>query len=243
MTNILKIGAVSSVVLALSGTASAALVSRGGGMVYDSTQDLTWLSDMNHAFTSGYAAANATDSFPHVETMILPSGRMGWSAANDWANGLVYGGFDDWRLPGLNPSDTSCLIERDLGTGVGVMHYGPGCSGGELSHLLVADLGAKADESVLDSNGDTAEQLANLALFSNVQRGTYWSATQWAPDTRYAWYFDAGDTFQGNQAKNAPYYALAVRTGDVAAVPEPQTLGLVLLALFAATRMRRPEWA
>lgn len=240
MKNVIKTGAVAAVVLALSGPSDAALVSRGGGMVYDTTQDLTWLVDMNYAVTSGYAAANATATFPHVETMITTGGRMGWSAANAWANGLVYGGYADWRLPGLNPSDTSCLLERDFGPGIGVLHYGPECSGGELSHLFVVDLGAKPNESVLDTNGDSAEQIANLALFSNVQRGIFWSGTEWAPGATFAMFFDAGDTFQGNQRKNAPYYALAVRTGDVAAVPEPQTLGLALVALFAAIRMRRP---
>ena len=243
MKDVLKTGAMAAVVLALSGAADAALVSRGGGMVYDTTQKLTWLADMNHAHTSGYAAANATAPFPHLQTTVKDFGAMGWSAANTWADSLEYGGFDDWRMPGLNASDTSCPIERDLGPGIGVVHYGQGCSGGELSHLFVVDLGTRPGESVLNVTGDTAEQVANLALFSNVQRARFWSATEWAPDTTLAWYLDAGDAFQGNQGKNAPFFALAVRTGDLVAVPEPQSLGLAMLALCAAIRVRRQRRA
>lgn len=241
MKNPFKTGAVAALVLALSGAADAALVSRGGGMVYDTTQNLTWLADMNHAGSSGYAAANATEPFPHRDTTIKVGGQMGWTAANAWAAGLTYGGFDDWRLPGLNPSDTSCPMEHDLGPDIGVLHYGQGCTGGELSHLFVVDLGNRPGESVLDTTGDSAEQIANLALFSNVPRSRIWSGTDKAAGTGLALYFDPGDAFQGNGGKGSPFFALAVRNGDVAAVPEPQTLALTLLALGAATGGRR-KW-
>ena len=45
--------AAAAAVLALSGAALAALVARGGGMIYDTTRNITWLADMNHARTSG----------------------------------------------------------------------------------------------------------------------------------------------------------------------------------------------
>lgn len=34
-------------------SAQAALVDRGSGMIYDTTRNITWLADMNHARTSG----------------------------------------------------------------------------------------------------------------------------------------------------------------------------------------------
>jgi hypothetical protein len=64
-------------------SASAALYDRGNGMIYDSTQNITWLQDANYAKTSGY------DS----------DGAMNWSQAKTWSDNLVYGGFSDWRLP------------------------------------------------------------------------------------------------------------------------------------------------
>ena len=214
--------------VALSGAAQAALIDRGGGMIYDTTRNITWLADMNNASTSG-----------HTGPGVNATGRMTWAAATDWANNLVYGGFSDWRLPTLNPSDTSCTG----GFGVGIGHN---CTGGELSGLFVTDLGNKAQESVLNQVGDTAEQIANLALFSNVQSSSYWSGTELehALDLNFAWFFNAGDGVQNRVGKFNALYAVAVLPGDVAArVPEPQTLALALLALGATVvaRRRRPR--
>lgn len=44
------------VILIISGSVDAALVDRGGGMIYDTDRDITWLQDMNYAKTSGYDA-------------------------------------------------------------------------------------------------------------------------------------------------------------------------------------------
>ncbi len=65
--------------------ASAGLIVRDGGMVYDDVLDITWLQDANFAKTS--AAANADSS-----------GKMNWLDANSWAASLSFGGYDDWRL-------------------------------------------------------------------------------------------------------------------------------------------------
>lgn len=207
--------------VALTGAAQAGLVSRAGGsMIYDTARNITWLADMN------------------------VNGLMTWANANAWADDLVYGGFDDWRLPTLNPSDTTCSRNFDPGSGYPQQYIGYGCTGGELSGLFVTDLGNKESESVLDQTGDTAEQIANLALFSHVQESTYWSGTEYALFPDDAWIFHASIGFQYTDFKRVPWYAVAVRPGDVAAaVPEPQTLALALLALGAAmvVRRRRPR--
>ena len=221
-------------------SAQAALVNRGGGMIYDTVQNITWLADMNYAFTSGYAAANVGGL---GKNQILANGRMGWDAADAWANNLVYGSFSDWRLPTLNPQDTSCSNNFNAGGSFGLQYFGTGCTGGELSHLFVTDLGNKPNESVLNLAGDTAEQIANLARFSNVQSLDYWSGTLYAPGPGHAWYFGAGSGGQSVVGEGGALYAVAVRPGDVAAsVSEPQTLALALLALGAAmvVRRRRP---
>ena len=58
----------------------------------------------------------------------------------------------------------------------------------------------------------------------------YWSGTEFAPTV--AWLFFPDRDLPGIGDKAATYYAVAVRPGDVAAaMPEPQTLGLVGLAL------------
>ena len=212
----LKTWAGAVAMLALTGAAQAALVSRPGGMVYDSTRNIMWLANMN------------------------VNGIMSWAAANDWANNLLYGGFSDWRLPTLNPSDTTCSLNFNPGGGFPQQYFGFNCTGGELSGLFVTELGNKANESVLTQTGDTAEQIANLALFSNVQSDVYWSGTEYAPGPDLAWLFDTDVGSQNRVGKVNALYAVAVRPGDVAAsVPEPQTLALALLALGAAVVARR----
>ena len=67
----------------MTGMASATLWDRGGGLIYDDHLNITWLQDANYAKTSGY------DS----------DGLMNWANAVDWADNLIYGGYNDWRLP------------------------------------------------------------------------------------------------------------------------------------------------
>ena len=208
--------AAAAALVALSGAAQADLVNRGGGMIYDTTRNITWLSDMN------------------------VNGLMTWNVATAWADNLVYGGFSDWRLPTMNPADTTCSSNFNPGGGFPTQYFGTGCTGGELSGLFVTDLGNKAGESVLNQVGDTNEQIANLALFSNVQSFGYWSGTEYAPVSDGAWFFSSNVGLQSPDFKFNELYAVAVRPGDVAApVPEPQTLALALLALGATVVARR----
>lgn len=218
----LKTWAAAALSLTVAATAHAALINRGGGMIYDTTQNLAWLADFKYAFTSGYAAAHGVPIYPTVDpNAVYTHGGMGWAA------NLAYGGYEDWRLPGLNPSDTSCSNDRDLGGAFGVQHDGTGCTGGELSHLFVLDLGNQAWQSVLNIDGDSAEQIANQALFTNLNLDSFWSGTAFPPDPTLAWYFYARTGAQLNHDTRTGYFAIAVREGDVAAVAEPQTLGLV----------------
>lgn len=226
------------------GTAQAALIDRGGGMIYDNTRNITWLADMNYAATSGYASSGVTPGSVYNTNTIWTDGRMGWGAAVTWANNLVYGGYSDWRLPTLNPLDTTCNSSFDPGSGFPNQYYGYNCTGGELSGLFVTDLGNKAGESVLFQVGDTLTQIANLALFSNVQSYYYWSGAEYAPNPNDAWHFYPSVGYQDFYDKPSALYAVAVRPGDVAAsVSEPQTLALALMALGATVmaRRRRPS--
>jgi len=74
--------------------------------------------------------------------------------------------------------------------------------------------------------------LTAVAEFTNVQRGRYWSGTETAPGVS-AWTLRAatGELRDDNEAFG--FFAVAVRPGDVSAVPEPTTLALVLLGLSA----------
>ena len=92
-------------------------------------------------------------------------------------------------------------------------------------------------------NWNTAYAWADNLVFTNVQSNIYWSGTEYAQSPASAWDFYTDSGAQSLFGKGLALYAVAVRTGDVAAsVPEPQTLALALLALGATmvARRRRP---
>lgn len=134
-------------------SAHAVLIDRGGGMIYSTDLNVTWLQDANYARTSGYDA----------------DGMMNWNDATAWASNLVYGGYDDWRLPTFDPSDPSV-------SGRSLIH--------EMGYLYHVELG----------NSGT---LTNTGPFINVLTlvpdggiyDWYWTGTDVASDTTSAWRF------------------------------------------------------
>jgi hypothetical protein len=123
--------------MGLAGGASATLIVRPGGMVYDTDLNITWLSDANYAKTSGHDA----------------DGRMTWSAATTWADQLVFGGYSDWRLPTALNQDGSgpCL--------------GYNCTGSELGHLFYSELGATLGNSILSGTPAELAKFSNIQSY------------------------------------------------------------------------------
>jgi hypothetical protein len=225
--------------LVLPGVANALLVDRGGGLIYDDVLDITWLQDANYAFTSGYAADNAVDNGGAATNNIFTDGRMGWDAANTWADGLSYYDsvrdvtYTDWRLPDTLQPDPSCDSSFDAGVPYGVQSYGYYCTGSEMGYLFYTDLGGSAGSSIASVHN------GNYDLFSNVQSNVYWSGLEYAPSPSGAWAFYFGDGTQGTGNKSNEFFAWAVRPGDVAAtVPAPGTLVLIALGLAGLRGVR-----
>jgi hypothetical protein len=196
------------IVFGLLAPAHAVLIDRGTGMIYDTDFGITWLQDAAYSVTSGYA----TDQ------------RMAWSDAVAWADQLDYGGYEDWRLPRAIPVDggTDFHINSD-----GAISYDGSTDKGyniytsELSHLFYVSLGNVGyytnDGSINENYG-----LKNTGIFINLLPGTYWTGTDAAPVPsnpswymNNAWYSAFHNGIQDGGDKDAPYYAWAVRDGDI----------------------------
>ncbi|MEA3643269.1 MAG: hypothetical protein VBE63_25525, partial [Lamprobacter sp.] len=198
------------------------------GLVYDAAQELTWLQDANYAITSGYD----TD------------GRMTWGASVTWADQLVFGGWDDWRLWSVTDTGSSGCNRSISGTDCG---YNIDTATSELGHLWYETLGNLA---YYDTNGNGPQSgwgLQNTGPFQNFDDGLYWSGTEYAPISYNAWVFSAYYGYQQAFVKSAlELQAWAVRPGqvDVAAldaqpVPTPGTLWLAGAGLLGLSLRRR----
>lgn len=124
MKNVIYISIVSFclIILLISINAQAELIDRGGGLIYDTTLNITWLQDANYANTSEYQPVNRP----------FNGGLMDWYDTRIWINSLNgsnFMGYSDWRLPDTIP-----------------FHGSPAPYGvdNEMGHLFYYDLGGIA---------------------------------------------------------------------------------------------------
>lgn len=187
---------------------------------YDTTLDVTWLRDAKG------------------------KGPMNWDAANTWAAGLDVYGVKGWRLPtmidiGKPGCNFSLSGGKDCGYNVltksgDLTKYEKGQKVySEMAHLFYVTLGNKAYYA--PGTGDWPQPgwgLSNTGSFQNMQSSAYWAGLEYAraPDSA-AWIFWTYSGSQIGYGKDWTYYALAVRNGDVAMVPEAQTYALLMFGL------------
>ncbi len=202
---------------------------------YDTALDITWLADAN--FASTYIR-----------------GEMSWTDANAWATGLnpYRSGITGWRLPPTIDADgpDADALGNDDCNRTPFPYQGLDCGynisvHSEMSHMFYVTLGNKAYYSTTGTEAQPGWGLTNTGPFANVQSNSgYWSATELATITHYAWFFDFDGGSQAHVEKTIPFYAWAVHSGDVGAstVPVPATLWLFgsgLIGLIGMSRKRR----
>lgn len=208
---------------------------------YDTVLNITWLADANYGAGSAYDDV-ANPAFGGSTT----DGKMTWAAAKAWAAQLSIHDainnrtYNDWRLPTvINTGDTNC-VQTYAGGNCG---FNVDTSNSEMAHLFYEVLGNKAYYDATGAGPQTGWGLTNVGPFANLMSASYWSDSEYAFNTNYAWgfYFNDGTQFVGAKTANG-FYALAVHQGDVAAIPEPGTWAMLLAGLGlvgAATKRRR----
>ena len=216
----------------IAGNASAILLDRGPDMVYDTVLNITW---QRHA---GEPGASGDGGF-----------SLNWAEANAWSAALVFGGFDDWRLPYVSVTAGAGPITFPSLPSVFFPCEGTGgtdelaCRDNELAYMFYYNLGGKPGEN--KSGNQTAvggELLTGIHFF-------HWSGT--ALDSDNAWRLDFLGGNQLGSQKQLSIRAWAVRPGDVCdqqpdlcpdtvpGVPEPGSLLLVALGAMGLAWSRR----
>jgi len=250
-------------VLAMSGAANATLMDRGNGLIYDDVLDITWLQNANYAATelSDARVSNIISAVGSVDGHALAThdfykdssnnytGAMTWYGAMAWVDQLVYGGYDDWRLP-------TTMDGMFTGYGyTGTTTAGYNITTGEMGYMFYENLGNLGYQATDGTAPQPGWGLTNTGPFTNLLPIYYWSDTTYATDPAHAWNFGFanGLKYIGYWARKDlvdegyggleyfPVNAWAVREGD--SLPEPSTILLfgTGLAAFAGSQFRRKK--
>jgi hypothetical protein len=201
--------------------AQSALFDRGGGLIYDDVENLTWLKDAYYAYNGGFSS----------------TGKMTWQAGMTWAANMTFQdsvrgvSYSDWRLPTAGNFTT---LFYELGGRVGSSIYGEHNGNFDLFRNI--------------QNGDSywsatelAQQPDFYAVMFSFQTGM--QIGNGKRDNQYVWAVRDGDVAYALPPVIDPPPIVVIDPPSIAPIPEPETYvmmlaGLGLLGVFARRRKR-----
>jgi hypothetical protein len=182
---------------------------------YDTVLDISWMADANYAGTNGVNLNRRGAGILYTDT---------W---NTYLAGLDFHGTTGWRLTtGGQEDHPSC------GRSGGYVASGIGCSfattpgDSELAHLYYVTLGNSTGS--LTNTGN----FLNIVTSGSIRMGSNYGGQYKNPahgDLPMSFNFGVGH--KNIYREDDGYYGWAVRDGDVAPVPEPETWALMLAGL------------
>ena len=235
------------VLLGMAGMAQATLTTIGtasyGGADYNLIYDdddtghggggLVWLDFTNSgdswANQKTWASRLGSASQPLTVTL-----NPGYTTNIDWTTG--------WRLPDTVDGSSVYGYEGDPDND-GDYSYTSGynLANSEMGHLFYTELGNLGYWAIDGSFPQPGWGLDHTGDFDNLVAAWYWSGTEYADDSDFAWQFHMGVGYQ-NWDGTGLYDGLAVRSGQISAadpVPEPATMLLFSTGLAGLAALKR----
>ena len=208
-------------------TANATLWERTNNLVYDDVLDITWLKSANIAQSSGYGA--------NYDVL----GRMTWEESMGWIdylNDRSYLGYNDWRLPHINPANGISYNNSLSYDGSTDRGYNNMTQQSELAYMYYVNLNNIAYYDNYGHPSQSGWDVKNAGPFTDLDfsiNSVYWSETVYNLRDDAAWSFGFYRGYQSGNSNTDMCYAWAVRDGDVTApVPEPSTILLMGIGLL-----------